>query len=115
MSELIRLFSALDTFILRVSINLCLYDDHIPKPFCTVFDHAPKVRAVIIRTRHSAVDVGIEDDDIVLLRILFADMELTFDRLLCLLVARISRVNYCCLHLKPPEIFAFIVHLNGRE
>lgn len=86
MTELIRLFSALDTFILRVSINLCLYDDVFPLPFAACFNHALKIGTHIVCAGHCAVNVCIDDEKLVVLCIVLTDTELSFDRLFCLCV-----------------------------
>ena len=63
-----------------------------------VLDHALKVRAVIVRTRHGAVYVCVQDKNIVRSCVLFADMQLTFDRLLRLVFGRVSCVDDGCFH-----------------
>lgn len=73
-----RLFFATDTFILRVSINLCLYENVIPSSRGTVPEHPLKIRSVIVGARHCPVDVCIEYDNIISLRIFPTNAELTF-------------------------------------
>lgn len=99
MTELIRLFYALDTFILRVSINLCLYEHITESLFRAVPDHALKIGAVIVRPRHRTVYVGVNYYYIILCGILFANSELPFDRLLGLTVRAVSGINDCHIFL----------------
>lgn len=87
MTELIRLLFASDTFILRVSINLCLYENHIPLMFGAVLDHALKIGAHIVCARHGAVYVCPDDENVVHFGILLAYAELPFDGLLRLGIA----------------------------
>ena len=98
MSELIRLFFATDTFILRVSINLCLYENIIEGFFVAVFKHTLKIFAVVVGAGHGAVDVSADDDQIVALCVIVADVELTFDGLLGLPLGTVPRVDDCSLH-----------------
>ena len=62
MTELIRLLYASDTFILRVSINLCLYENIIERFFVAVFKHTLKIFAVVVGAGHGAVDISADDD-----------------------------------------------------
>lgn len=87
MTELIRLLYASDTFILRVSINLCLYEYEIPFPSVAVFDHSLKIGSIVVCTGHSTVDICAEYQNIVFLSILLAHSELPFYRLLGLVIA----------------------------
>lgn len=91
-------FYALDTFILRVSINLCHNNDIIPTPLGAVCYHLLKGKTVIVCSRHRAVDISIKYDYAFILCVFFADTQLSFDRLFGLIVARISCVNNCCFH-----------------
>ena len=93
LTELIRLFYARDTFILRVSINLCHNEYKIPFFAATVFKHTLKVRSVVVRARHGSVDIGIENKNIILLSVFLANAQLSFDRVLRLVIARISILN----------------------
>ena len=61
----------------------------------TVSQHTLKVTAIVIRTGHSSVNVGIHDDDLVSLRVFLTNAKLTFNGLLGLGVAGISSVNDC--------------------
>ena len=87
------MFSALDTFILRVSINLCLYKNIIEGSFVAVFKHTLKIFAVVVGTGHGAVDVSADDDQIVALCIIVADVELPFDGLFGLQLGTVPRVD----------------------
>ena len=86
MSELIRLFSALDTFILRVSINLCLYKHDIELLSVTVLDHALKVGAVVRLCRIGTVDILPDDLHVIALCVFGALSDLPFNALLALIV-----------------------------
>ena len=112
LSELIRLFSALDTFILRVSINLCLYENVIERFFIAVFEHPLKCFAVVVGTRRGAVDVGADNDDAVSLREFPADPYLTFYRLFGLIIAAVACIDFCCFHVVPPKDFWSIVEIK---
>ena len=110
MSELIRLFFATDTFILRVSINLCLYEDIVPVPFFAVGNHAFKIGPIVVGAGHGAVDISIENEDLVLFCIFFADMDLPFDGLLGLVFGRIAGVNDGCFQMcNSPFVISFSV------
>ena len=98
MSELIRLFFATDTFILRVSINLCLYEYIIPRTFGAVFEHPLKIGTIVVGARHGSVDIGIENKNIVPLRVFSAYAYLPFDGLLGLPFAAVPRIDDCCFH-----------------
>ena len=98
MTELIRLLYASDTFILRVSINLCLYENIIEGSFVAVFEHTLKIFAVVVGAGHGAVDVSADDDQFVAFCIIVADVELTFDGLLGLPLGTVPRVDDCSLH-----------------
>ena len=65
-----------------MSINLCLYEDIIPVSFFAVGNHAFKIGPVVVGAGHGAVDISIENEDLVLFCIFFADMDLPFDGLL---------------------------------
>ena len=91
-------FSALDTFILRVSINLCHNENIVPFVFRTVLDHAPKIGTVVICARHGAVNIGIQNKDVVCFGVFLTDADLSFNGLLCLIFGRITRVDSCCFH-----------------
>ena len=69
MTELIRLLFVSDTFILRVSINLCLNQHIIPSLFVAVFYHLLKLRAVVCLGRDGTVNVVLDDGDAILFRI----------------------------------------------
>ena len=99
MTELIRLLYASDTFILRVSINLCLNENIIERFFVAVFKHTLKIFAIVVGAGHGAVDVGADDDKIVALCIIVADVELTFDGLLGLPLGTVPRVDDCHIFL----------------
>ena len=64
-----------------------------------VLHHALEVRAHIVGTCHSAVDVGVHDQDPVSLGIVVTNAKLTFDGLLGLVVAGIPSVDDCCFHV----------------
>ena len=98
MSELIRLFFATDTFILRVSINLCLYQHIVPLPLRTVFDHALKIGAVVVRARHGSVDIIGDDEYAVSFGIFLANAHLPFDGLLRLVFTGIAKIINTCFH-----------------
>ena len=99
MTELIRLLYASDTFILRVSINLCLYEYEIPFPAIAVFYHSLKIGTIVVCTRHGTVDISAEYQNVIFLSVLLAHSELPFDRLLGLVIRTISGIYYCCFHL----------------
>ena len=65
----------------------------IPFFAATVFKHTLKVRSVVVRARHGSVDIGIENKYIILLCVFLANAQLSFDRLLRLVIARISILN----------------------
>ena len=71
-------------------------DDDAPLSSFVVREHLLKCRAVVVRSRGGAVDVFVHHKEIVLFRILLADVELTFDGLLRLRIARITGIDYCC-------------------
>ena len=98
MTELLRLVFVSDTFILRVSINLCLNENIIEGFFVAVFEHALKIFAVVVGAGHGAVDVSADDDQIVAFCVIAADVELTFDGLLGLPLGTVPRVDDCSLH-----------------
>ena len=75
----LRLLYASDTFILRVSINLCLYDDVLPLTLAACFDHAPEIRAHIVVACHGAVDIGVYYKKIIVLGVIPADAKLSFN------------------------------------
>lgn len=91
-------FYALDTFILRVSINLCHNKHIIPSPAVAVFQHTLKIGAVVVRSRHCSVYVSGKYDNIVVACIVLAYTHLPFDGLLGLAVARITGIYHCCFH-----------------
>lgn len=91
-------FYALDTFILRVSINLCHNEDIIEGSFVAVFEHALEIVAVVVCAGHGTVDVCADDDQIVSFCVIVADMELTFDGLFCLPFRTVSRINNGSFH-----------------
>ena len=94
MTELIRLLYASDTFILRVSINLCLNEYEIPFPSVAVFYHSLKIGTVIVRTRHGTVDICTEYQNVIFLSILLAHSELPFDRLLGLVIRAVTGIYH---------------------
>ena len=98
-----------------MSINLCLNDDHAPLSSFAVCKHLLECRPVVVRSRGGAVDIFVHHKKIVLFRILFADVELTFYRLLSLRIARVTGIDDCCFQYKlPPNFFAFMILLYGR-
>lgn len=94
MTELIRLLYASDTFILRVSINLCLFDNTIKGMLIAVLYHSLKFGAVVCLCRERTVDVVADNLNIVIGRILHSFSYLTFYRRFGLIVARIAGINY---------------------
>ena len=100
-------FYARDTFILRVSINLCHNENVIPFPFCTIFDHALKIGAVVVRACHGSVDIGVENKYIIPLRIFFANMELPLNGLFRLVFAGITCIDNCDIFLWTVLIIRF--------
>ena len=98
MTELIRLLFVSDTFILRVSINLCLNQYIIPLAFRAFFDHALKIGAVIVRAGHGAVNITGDDEYAVPFGIFLTYAHLSFDGLLRLVFAGIAKIVYTCFH-----------------
>ena len=74
-------------------------NDIISTPLGAVCYHLLKGKTVIVCSRHRAVDISIKYDYAFILCVFFADTQLSFDRLLGLIVARISCVNYCDIFL----------------
>ena len=81
MTELIRLLFVSDTFILRVSINLCLNEDVIERLFVAVFEHLLKLFTVVVCAGGSAVDIGADNNDAVAFGVFHTDMNLSVDGL----------------------------------
>lgn len=71
-------------------------DYHAPLSSFAVREHLLECRAVVVCPRCGAVDIFVHHKEIVLFRILFADMKLTFDGLLRLRIARVTGINDCC-------------------
>lgn len=67
--------------------DISIYENVIPFPFCTIFDHALKIGAVVVRACHGSVDIGVENKYIIPLRIFFANMELPLNGLFRLVFA----------------------------
>ena len=86
MTELIRLLFVSDTFILRVSINLCLNKDNVEQLFRAVGYHSLKVGAVIRLCRKSAVYVLTDNFYSVVFSVSPAISDLTFDTLFPLII-----------------------------
>ena len=74
-------------------------DDCAPLLFIAVFDHLLKGNSVVGRARNGSVDIGFDDQKIVLFCILVTHSELTFDRLFGLCVRRVSCVDNCDIFL----------------
>lgn len=90
-----------------------LIDEYkIPFFAATVFKHTLKVRSVVVRARHGSVDIGIENKYIILLCVFLANAQLSFDRLLRLVIAGIPCIDNCHISLwtvfiikqKPPAM-----------
>ena len=97
MTELIRLFYTLDTYILKVSINLCHNQNQLPLFASAVFYHALKVGAIVVCARHSAVDIGFYNGYIVSFGILIAYSKfLYFLQTVRCAVMPIDRTNKNC-------------------
>ena len=92
-------------FILIARKTIQFIDNNI-RPFFSIaiLNHTLKIRTVIVRARHSTVDISIQNQNIIFLRIFFTDTKLTFDRLLCLTVRRIPRIDDCCFYYFLPCI-----------
>ena len=73
--------------------RLVLYEYKIPFFAATVFKHTLKVRSVVVRARHGSVDIGIENKNIILLSVFLANAQLSFDRLLRLVIAGIPCID----------------------
>ena len=99
MTELIRLLFVSDTFILRVSINLCLSEHQFPFFTITVLDHLLKIRTIVVCTRHGTVDICAKYQNVIFLSILLAHSELPFDRLLGLVIRTVTGIYYCDIFL----------------
>ena len=81
MTELIRLLFVSDTFILRVSINLCLNENIIEGFFVAVFEHALKIFAVVVGAGHRTIYVRADYNDVVAFGVFHTDMNLSVDGL----------------------------------
>ncbi len=79
--------------------NKFLYENVIPFPLFAVFHHTLEVGTVVIGSRHGAVDVCCEDENVVPLCIFAADTDLTFYGLLRLIVGRVTGVDHCHMFL----------------
>ena len=85
-------------------------EDIVPVPFFAVGNHAFKIGPVVVGAGHGAVDISIENEDLVLFCIFFADMDLSFDRLLGLVFGRIAGVNDGCFQMcNSPFVISFSV------
>lgn len=82
MTELIRLLFVSDTFILRVSINLCLNENIIERFFVAVLEHLLELLAVVVGARRGTVYVCADDGNIISLRVFSAIAELALYGLL---------------------------------
>ena len=78
--------------------DISIYENVIPFPFCTIFDHALKIGAVVVRARHGSVDIIGDDEYAVSFGIFLANAHLPFDGLLRLVFAGIAKIIYCCFH-----------------
>ena len=78
--------------------DISIYENVIPFPFCTIFDHALKIGAVVVCACHGSVDIGVENKYIIPLRIFFANMELPLNGLFRLVFAGLTCIDNCCFH-----------------
>ena len=100
-------FYARDTFILRVSINLCHNENVIPFPFCTIFDHALKIGTVVVRACHGSVDIIGDDEYAVPFGIFLTYAHLSFNGLFRLVFAGITSIDNC-------DIILWTLFLTGK-
>ena len=77
-------------------------ENDLPLMLGTVQQHTLKIRAHIVGSRHSTVDIGIHDQNIICLGIVFTDAQLSFDRLLALAIAAVTSIDNCFFHYFSP-------------
>ena len=105
-------FYALDTYILKVSINLCHNEDVIERFFVTVFEHFLELLTVVVCAGGSAVDIGADNNDAVSLREFPAYPYLAFYRLFGLVITAVPGIDCSCFHVVPPKSFWSIVGIK---
>ena len=86
----------------------------IPLTLCAVLDHALKVCSVIIRTRHSPINIGVKDQNIMASCVFLTYAELSFNGLLSLVITGITCINYCCFHFVF-SLFCFILSFDRSD
>ena len=73
-------------------------DKVLPLFAAAVFQHFLKCDTVVVCSRHSAVDIGVDYEYIVVLSILSTHTKLSFNRLFGLAIAGITGINNCFFH-----------------
>ena len=73
-------------------------EDEVPGFFVAVFEHLLEGFAVVVGAGHGAVDIRIDDNDVVAFGKFVADSLLPFDGLLGLAVTRITQILHGCFH-----------------